>query len=66
MDIQQLYYYYKLNQILIDNTLQQGKMNRNNDSSFSYELQMKLNLYNKYRDRIMKQIEDKLDEEFSE
>ena len=63
-DIQELYYFYHLNQIMIDDALRSAKMNFPNGLNVR-KSQLKLDKYNKYRDKIIEQIEERLDEKFA-
>lgn len=63
-EISDLYYFYQLNQVLIDDALRRAKMNVHSDAEV-YKYHQRLNIYNNYRDKIIEQIEKKLDEKFA-
>ncbi len=63
-EISDLYYFYQLNQVLIDDALRRAKMNVHSDVEV-YKNHQRLNIYNDYRDKIIKQIEEKLNEKFA-
>lgn len=65
LTISELETYYNLVQLLIDDTVRYGKMNLHSPTE-SYNVQAKLNKFNKYRDTIIFEIKNRLDEAFSE
>ena len=64
LTIGELETFYNLTQIIIDNTVLYGKMNMHSMVT-NDKVQRDLNLYNRYRDKIINEIKERLDETFS-
>lgn len=63
LSIVELRAYYDLVQVLIDDTVKYGKMNNHSNVEI-YDVQRKLDKYNGYRDKIIFEINERLDETF--